>query len=264
MIGGGGVDGEVDRDLVQRQPGEQVGHVVGGVDGHADPADLGPGHLVAGVVAELGGQVERDRQRGLSLPEQETEPGVGLLRGAEPGELPHRPELAPVHRGIRPAGERRLAGKTEPFLQRLGPARHVGGGVDRRDRDAGVGRDGRLRPGRAAQSSRRLLARQPEHAAHRVGQGGAHGEDLRDAEPAQRLAVPGGIVPPTTSGALAPRPASRRAPAPRSAGVPRTARRCRRGRRPPPRRRRRSAPVSPEGPGRSLLPRHPGAPWRRP
>jgi hypothetical protein len=36
---------------------------------HADPADLAPGHLVVGVVAGLGGQVERDRQAGLALRE---------------------------------------------------------------------------------------------------------------------------------------------------------------------------------------------------
>jgi hypothetical protein len=44
------------------------------------PAHLGPGHLVIGVVAQLGGQVERDRQRGLPAAEQEVKAGVGLLR----------------------------------------------------------------------------------------------------------------------------------------------------------------------------------------
>src|SRR2546430_4372786 len=48
------------------------------------------------VVTHLRGQIERDRQPGLACGEQMAEPCVGLLRRAEPGVLPHGPELAAV------------------------------------------------------------------------------------------------------------------------------------------------------------------------
>ena len=49
---------------------------------------------MAGVVAELRRQVERDGQRRLPAFQQEVEPFVRLLRRPEPGELAHRPQPA--------------------------------------------------------------------------------------------------------------------------------------------------------------------------
>ena len=158
---GGGVDGEVDRDLVQRQAGEQVHHVVGGVDGDADPPHLGPGHLVIGVVAELGGQVERDRQRGLPAAEQEVEAGIGLFRGPVASELPHRPELPAVHGLVRAPGERRLARPPEARGEGVRAAGHVLRRVDRRDRYPRVGGDGWLPAGWAPGSCLAITAPPP-------------------------------------------------------------------------------------------------------
>src|SRR6202043_3449178 len=113
-------------------------------DGDTYPPDLGPGHLMIGVVAELRGQVERDRQGGLALAEQEVEAGVRLLRGPVPGELAHGPELAPVHGRVGPPGEWRLTGPPQAGGQARGPARHVIRRVNGGHRDSRVRADRRL------------------------------------------------------------------------------------------------------------------------
>ena len=53
--------------------------------------------------------VERGGEAGLPVVEQVVEALVGLLGGAEAGELPHRPQAAAVHRRVDAAGERELA-----------------------------------------------------------------------------------------------------------------------------------------------------------
>jgi len=72
---------------------------------------------VIGVVAHQRGHVERRRQPRLPVVEQVVEALVGLLDRAEAGELAHRPELAPVHRGVGAAGEGVLAGAPDPLLE---------------------------------------------------------------------------------------------------------------------------------------------------
>ena len=64
---------------------------------------------MVGVVAHQGREIERDREPGLSALEQELVALVGVLGGAEAGELAHGPEPAAVHRGVDAAGERELA-----------------------------------------------------------------------------------------------------------------------------------------------------------
>ena len=110
-----------------------------GVDGDADPADLRPGQFMVGVVAELGRQVERHRQRGLALAKQELEARVRLLRRPEAGELAHGPELAAVHRRVRSARERRLARQAEPLLERGRASGKIVRAVERPDLDPRVG-----------------------------------------------------------------------------------------------------------------------------
>ena len=61
---------------------------------------------MVGVVAHQRRHVERGREAGLAVVEQVAEALVRLLGGAEAGELPHRPELAAVHRRIDAARER--------------------------------------------------------------------------------------------------------------------------------------------------------------
>ena len=90
-------------------PVEEHLHVRDRVDRDPGPSDLALGERVVGVVAELRGQVERDRQTGLPALEQVAEARVRLLRGAVARVLANRPRAAAVHRGIRAARERELA-----------------------------------------------------------------------------------------------------------------------------------------------------------
>src|SRR3981189_1261005 len=65
-------------------------------------------------------------QRGLGVPQQHRVPLVRKGGAAEAGELPHRPELAAVHRRMNAAGERILAGAPELTLRV--EAIEIGGG----------------------------------------------------------------------------------------------------------------------------------------
>ena len=77
---------------------------------------------VVGVVAELGRQVERDREARLAELEQVAEALVRLLRRAEARVLADRPRPAAVHRRVRAAGERELARQLGGELGRRAPA----------------------------------------------------------------------------------------------------------------------------------------------
>src|SRR2546425_8355468 len=70
----------------------------------------------------------RSRQPRLTGREQMPEPRVRLLRGPEPGVLPHGPQLAAIHRGMDAPGERKRARSAE-LARRLGAP--VVGTVDR-------------------------------------------------------------------------------------------------------------------------------------
>ena len=131
-----GVDGHGRRDLGQRDTGEQSLHVAQGVDGHPHLAHLALHQGVVGVVAHLGGKIERHREPGLAAAQQVAVPGVRFLRRGEPGILPHGPEAAAMHRGVDTAGEgepTRRAQLGVPVL--AGGVRPV---VEGPDLDAGV------------------------------------------------------------------------------------------------------------------------------
>src|SRR5262249_39317589 len=116
----GRVDGERGRHLVERDALEDRFHVGERVDRDADAADLARGLGRVGVEAELRRKVERNREPRLPLGEKVAEALVGLARRAEAGVLPHRPELAAVHRRVDAAGERELAGAAEAVRHPLG------------------------------------------------------------------------------------------------------------------------------------------------
>ena len=94
-------------------PANRFVHVVEGIDGDAEPADLAERTRIVAVEAHERGQVEGGAEAGLPLVEQELEAFVGLPGGAEAGELPHGPEPAAVHGGMDAARERILAGIAE-------------------------------------------------------------------------------------------------------------------------------------------------------
>ena len=110
---GGRVDRHGDAHLADVDPLEEALHVVEHVDGDALAADLAERHRVVGVVAHERRHVERGRQPGLPVVEQVVEALVGLLRGAEARELPHRPQPPAVHRLVDAAGVGELAGSPD-------------------------------------------------------------------------------------------------------------------------------------------------------
>ena len=91
---------------------------------------------MVGVVATVGGQVERHRQALLACRQVTTVEGVGVRGGGETGVLADGPRLVHVHRRIRPAHVRRFARKAVQRIALLGRGVAVGGDVDRLDVDA--------------------------------------------------------------------------------------------------------------------------------
>ena len=130
MIAAGRVDRHRHRDVAEVDAGEQRLHVVERVDRHALAADLAERARMVGVVAHQRRHVERGREPGLPVVEQVAEALVGLLGGAEAGELAHRPQAAPVHARVDAARERILAREADPLLERA----DVLGTVERLDR----------------------------------------------------------------------------------------------------------------------------------
>ena len=122
--------------LVERDAVEELPHVVDGVDRHPGHADVPGDPRVVGVVAAVGGEVERDRQALLPGGEVAAVERVRLLGGGEPGVLADRPRLGRVHRRVRPAQVRRDARiGGEAVLAGGGDLLQVVGGVERPDRD---------------------------------------------------------------------------------------------------------------------------------
>ncbi len=135
--GGGGVDGHRRGHLVERQAVQQQAHVGHRVDGHPDLAHLALGPGMVGVVSHLGGQVEGAREPGLAGTQQELEPLIGRLGGAEPGVLAHGPQPAPVHVVPDAPGVGVVPGSAQAFVGV--PPLEVVRAVDRADLDARVG-----------------------------------------------------------------------------------------------------------------------------
>ena len=105
----GRVDRHRRRHLAERDAREQQAHVLDRVDRDALPPDLAERPGVVGVEAHQRRHVERRREAGLTVVEQEAEPLVRLVRRPEPRELAHRPEATAVHRRVDAARERELA-----------------------------------------------------------------------------------------------------------------------------------------------------------
>ena len=126
------VDGHGRRDFAERDVREEELHVRDRVDGHSGPPHLPERMRIVRVVAELGREVESDREARLPPLEQVAEPLVRLLGGCEPCVLADRPRPAPVHVRVGPTRERELARRLEV------EPRNVRGSVDRLDLDARV------------------------------------------------------------------------------------------------------------------------------
>jgi hypothetical protein len=110
---GGAVDRQRHADLTEVDSCVPVEHVVDRVDRDALAADLAEAERRVRVVTHERRHVERGREAGLSVLEQIAEAGVGLDRGAEPGELAHRPQAAAVHRWVDAPRERERPGEAD-------------------------------------------------------------------------------------------------------------------------------------------------------
>src|SRR5262245_55243281 len=84
---------------------EECSHVVDRVDRDANTPDLAEAARVVGVAPHLRREIERDREAGLTLPEQISVAFVRLRRRAEARILAHRPEPAAVHVRLHAARE---------------------------------------------------------------------------------------------------------------------------------------------------------------
>ena len=113
----GRIDRHRHRDVLQIDAVEQRLHVGERIDRHALTAHLAFAHRMVGVVTHQRRHVEVRRQAGLSLRDEILEAPVGVLAGAEAGDLPHGPQTAAIHRRIRPARERILPGQTDVLLR---------------------------------------------------------------------------------------------------------------------------------------------------
>ena len=100
-------------DLVERNALEQRFHVGQRIDGDAALADFAFRHRMVGVVTHQRRQMESDGKSRLAVLQQVVISAIGLLGRAEAAELPHRPELAAVHRFVNAARVGWLAGIAE-------------------------------------------------------------------------------------------------------------------------------------------------------
>ena len=96
--------------LSSGMPSKSSFHVRQRIDRDAALADFAFRHRMIGVVAHQRRQMKGDGQSGLAVFQQIVEALVRFLGGAESAELPHRPELAAVHRFVDAARIGRLAG----------------------------------------------------------------------------------------------------------------------------------------------------------
>ncbi len=103
------VDRHRRRDPVERDPLEQELHIGERVDRDAGPAHLALGTRIVGVEPELGREVERDREAGLTLTEEVAIAGIRLLGRGEASVLADRPRPSPIHVRVDAAGEGRLS-----------------------------------------------------------------------------------------------------------------------------------------------------------
>ena len=103
-------------DVAQGDRVEQRLEIVEGIGRHAASPHLALAARVVGVQPHQGGHVEGDAEPALTLRQQEAVPRVGLGGRAEPGELPHGPQAAPVHRGVDPAREGELPWQAQSFV----------------------------------------------------------------------------------------------------------------------------------------------------
>ena len=104
------VHGHRHAHLVERNAREQRAHVVDRIDRHAGHADIAGDARMIGIVAAMGGEIERDREALLPGGEIAAVERVGILRRGEAGILPDGPGLVDIHGGVGAAQIGRDAG----------------------------------------------------------------------------------------------------------------------------------------------------------
>ena len=120
-------------------PAEQRAHVVDRIDRDAGHADVAGHARMIGIVAAMGGEVERDRQALLAGGEVAAVERVGIFRRGEAGILPDGPGLVDIHGRV---GAAQIGRDARPGLEEI-DAFEIGLAVAGLDRDA-LGRQPRL------------------------------------------------------------------------------------------------------------------------
>jgi hypothetical protein len=136
------IDRHRDRYFLKVDTVEQDEHVVECVVRHAEPANFTGRARIVAIEPHERRQVERGRESGLPLRQQELEPLVRLSRRTETGELPHRPQATAVHTRVYAAREWVLARISEVSL--IVKSIEIFGCIQRLDRPSAHGRGGPL------------------------------------------------------------------------------------------------------------------------
>ena len=110
------VHGHRHAHLVERDAREQRAHVVDGIDGNAGHADVAGDARMIGIVAAVGGEVERHRQAFLPGREVAAVESVGIFGRGESGILPDRPGLVDIHGRV---GAAEIGGDARPGLEEI-------------------------------------------------------------------------------------------------------------------------------------------------
>ena len=110
------VHGHRHAHLVERNAREQRTHVVDGIDRDARHADVAGDAGMIGIVAAVGGEVERDRKAFLPGREVAAVERVGIFRRGEAGILPDGPGLVDIHGRV---GAAQIGRNTRPGLQEV-------------------------------------------------------------------------------------------------------------------------------------------------
>ena len=196
---GRGVDRHRRVHLVQRDAVEERVHVALVGDRDADLADLAARELVVGVVAGLGGQVERDREAGLALLEVLAVELVRLPRGGVPRVGAHHPRPVRLVEPVVHALNCMVRPPFGPSDRRQAPGPRAGHlRLRSRRLDRGSGPDDLAR--RAARGPRRRAAARPAPDPHpprprgRDGRAGAPLPRSPGLRARARRAAPGGPV----------------------------------------------------------------------
>jgi hypothetical protein len=99
--------------MIQRDLVEQGAHIIQRRDRHTDLAHLSQRQRLVAVIADLGGEIKRHREAGLTVLKQVAVARVALGGRGVARVLAHRPQAPAVHRRLHTPGEGILTGEAQ-------------------------------------------------------------------------------------------------------------------------------------------------------